>query len=68
MAQYSILPKQTSRSFSVVSLLQILNFSRNISDEGFDLSLVGSLTNIGPLDALITFVDPVTSVNICTGA
>jgi hypothetical protein len=31
----------------------------NISDEGFDLSLKGSLTNVGPLDAEITFVDPV---------
>ncbi|KAF7298203.1 hypothetical protein HMN09_01042200 [Mycena chlorophos] len=30
----------------------------NISDQGFDLSLKGSLTNIGPLDAEITFVDP----------
>ncbi|KAF7301181.1 hypothetical protein MIND_00682600 [Mycena indigotica] len=32
----------------------------NISDEGFDLSLQGSITNIGPLDATITFVDPLT--------
>ncbi|KAI0049858.1 hypothetical protein FA95DRAFT_1604022 [Auriscalpium vulgare] len=32
----------------------------NISDDGFDLALKGSLTNIGPLDALITFVEPVT--------
>jgi hypothetical protein len=32
----------------------------NISDSGFDLALQGSLTNVGPLDALITFVDPVT--------
>ncbi|KAF7983257.1 hypothetical protein HWV62_22882 [Athelia sp. TMB] len=31
----------------------------NLSDGGFDLSLVGSLTNIGPLDAKITFVEPV---------
>lgn len=31
----------------------------NISNNGFDLSLKGSLTNIGPLDAEITFVDPV---------
>ncbi|KAH7926942.1 hypothetical protein BV22DRAFT_1007914 [Leucogyrophana mollusca] len=31
----------------------------NISDEGFDLSLQGSLTNVGPLDALIEFVEPV---------
>ncbi|KAJ7072466.1 hypothetical protein C8F01DRAFT_1299136 [Mycena amicta] len=30
----------------------------NISDEGFDLSLQGSLTNVGPLDATITFVEP----------
>ncbi|KAJ7209536.1 hypothetical protein GGX14DRAFT_451849 [Mycena pura] len=30
----------------------------NISEDGFDLSLDGSLTNIGPLDALITFVQP----------
>ncbi|TFK44582.1 hypothetical protein BDQ12DRAFT_661303 [Crucibulum laeve] len=32
----------------------------NISDDGFDLSLKGSLTNVGPLDALITFTEPVT--------
>lgn len=31
----------------------------NISDDGFDLGLVGSLTGTGPLDALITFVEPV---------
>ncbi|KIJ38952.1 hypothetical protein M422DRAFT_258368 [Sphaerobolus stellatus SS14] len=30
----------------------------NISDEGFDISLHGSLLDTGPLDALITFVDP----------
>ncbi|KIL68938.1 hypothetical protein M378DRAFT_21838 [Amanita muscaria Koide BX008] len=30
----------------------------NIADNGFDLHLVGSLTNTGPLDALITFVEP----------
>ncbi|KAF9484474.1 hypothetical protein BDN70DRAFT_872495 [Pholiota conissans] len=40
----------------------ILSFSEadltNLSNEGFDLSLKGSLTNIGPLDALITFIDP----------
>ncbi|KAF8524806.1 hypothetical protein BU17DRAFT_84312 [Hysterangium stoloniferum] len=32
----------------------------NISDEGFDVSLQGSLTGTGPLDAEITFVEPVT--------
>lgn len=32
----------------------------NISDAGFDLSLVGSLTNIGPLDASIDFTEPLT--------
>ncbi|KAF9484472.1 hypothetical protein BDN70DRAFT_122528 [Pholiota conissans] len=32
----------------------------NISNDGFDLDLQGSLTNIGPLDALITFMEPVT--------
>lgn len=31
--------------------------SRNISDGGFDLSLAGALTGIGPLDALITFTE-----------
>ncbi|TDL25981.1 hypothetical protein BD410DRAFT_895443 [Rickenella mellea] len=31
----------------------------NISDDGFDLSLSGSLLGTGPLDAQITFVDPV---------
>ncbi|KAJ7928639.1 hypothetical protein B0H13DRAFT_1968281 [Mycena leptocephala] len=30
----------------------------NITDKGFDLSLRGSLTNIGPLDALIDFPEP----------
>ncbi|KAF8972948.1 hypothetical protein BDZ97DRAFT_1691577 [Flammula alnicola] len=42
----------------------ILAFSEaditNISNDGFDLSLKGSLTNVGPLDALITFIEPVT--------
>ncbi|KAF8135624.1 hypothetical protein EV363DRAFT_1429344 [Boletus edulis] len=32
----------------------------NISNNGFDLALRGSMTNIGPLDSLIEFVDPVT--------
>ncbi|KAI0321180.1 hypothetical protein OF83DRAFT_1280620 [Amylostereum chailletii] len=32
----------------------------NISNTGFDLALEGSLTNIGPLDAAISFVEPVT--------
>ncbi|KAH9850917.1 hypothetical protein C2E23DRAFT_886961 [Lenzites betulinus] len=32
----------------------------NISDDGFDLALKGALTGTGPLDAEITFVDPVT--------
>ncbi|KZT27986.1 hypothetical protein NEOLEDRAFT_1129882 [Neolentinus lepideus HHB14362 ss-1] len=32
----------------------------NISNDGFDLSLKGSLVGIGPLDALITFTEPVT--------
>ncbi len=31
----------------------------NISNDGFDLSLVGSLTNVGPLDARITFTKPI---------
>lgn len=35
---------------------------RDITNEGFQLSLQGSLTNVGPLDALIEFVDPVTYV------
>ncbi|KAJ7716738.1 hypothetical protein DFH07DRAFT_349612 [Mycena maculata] len=34
----------------------------NLSDEGFDLALVGSLTNVGPLDALIEFPDPLSVV------
>jgi hypothetical protein len=37
---------------------------RDITNEGFQLSLQGSLTNVGPLDALIEFVDPVTYVFI----
>ncbi|KAI0739355.1 hypothetical protein C8Q80DRAFT_1123812 [Daedaleopsis nitida] len=32
----------------------------NISDDGFDLSLKGSLTGTGPFDAEIAFVEPVT--------
>ncbi|KAF9007982.1 hypothetical protein BDQ17DRAFT_1388900 [Cyathus striatus] len=32
----------------------------NISNDGFDLALKGSLTNTGPLDALISFTEPVT--------
>ncbi|KAI0686333.1 hypothetical protein BC835DRAFT_1523138 [Cytidiella melzeri] len=32
----------------------------NISNAGFDLALVGSLTGTGPLDAEITFMEPVT--------
>ncbi|KIJ67573.1 hypothetical protein HYDPIDRAFT_180379 [Hydnomerulius pinastri MD-312] len=32
----------------------------NISNDGFDLTLQGSLTNVGPLDALIEFVEPAT--------
>ncbi|KDR75403.1 hypothetical protein GALMADRAFT_553913 [Galerina marginata CBS 339.88] len=31
----------------------------NISNDGFSLALKGSLTNVGPLDALITFLEPV---------
>ncbi|KDQ57731.1 hypothetical protein JAAARDRAFT_69819 [Jaapia argillacea MUCL 33604] len=44
----------------------LLTFSEanitNPSNDGFDLSLQGSLTNIGPLDALITFTEPVSVV------
>ncbi|KAF8840051.1 hypothetical protein BDN67DRAFT_1054007 [Paxillus ammoniavirescens] len=32
----------------------------NISNDGFDLTLQGSLTNVGPLDAMIEFLEPVT--------
>ncbi|KAI9066059.1 hypothetical protein FKP32DRAFT_1566723 [Trametes sanguinea] len=32
----------------------------NISDQGFDLALKGALTGTGPLDAQITFTEPVT--------
>ncbi|TFK54041.1 hypothetical protein OE88DRAFT_1732763 [Heliocybe sulcata] len=32
----------------------------NLSNDGFDLSLKGSLVDIGPLDALIAFTEPVT--------
>lgn len=35
---------------------------RDITDESFQLSLQGSLTNVDPQDALIKFVDPVTHV------
>ncbi|KAG6891741.1 hypothetical protein C0992_006161 [Termitomyces sp. T32_za158] len=30
----------------------------NITNDGFDLSLAGSLTNVGPLDAFIEFTEP----------
>lgn len=32
----------------------------DITNDGFDVSLKGSLTNIGPLDALIEFIEPLT--------
>ncbi|KIJ47323.1 hypothetical protein M422DRAFT_164299, partial [Sphaerobolus stellatus SS14] len=48
---------QTLVSSSVLSF-DVANIT-NISDEGFDLSLHGSLLGTGPLDALITFVEPV---------
>lgn len=32
----------------------------NLSNDGFDLTLLGALTNIGPLDAQITFTKPLT--------
>lgn len=35
-------------------------FISNLSDGGFDLVLQGALSNIGPLDALIEFEEPVT--------
>lgn len=41
---------------------QKLTPRRNLSDGGFDLSLKGALTGTGPLDAEITFVDPVSYV------
>jgi hypothetical protein len=37
---------------------KLIIMGRNISNEGFDLQLKGSLTNAGPLDALITFTEP----------
>ncbi|KAG7446409.1 uncharacterized protein BT62DRAFT_931852 [Guyanagaster necrorhizus] len=43
------------------SVLQFLEADiSNISNDGLDLSLRGSLTGTGPLDALITFTEPVT--------
>lgn len=39
-----------------------LIFYSNITNEGFDLTLNGSLTGTGPLDAEITFLEPVTYV------
>ena len=41
------------------STIWLNHFSRNLSNDGFDLALKGSLTGTGPLDALITFVEPV---------
>lgn len=43
-------------------VLYCLSFHRNISSDSFDLALKGFLTNVGPLDALIEFVEPVTCV------
>ncbi|KAI0072486.1 hypothetical protein K474DRAFT_1678619 [Panus rudis PR-1116 ss-1] len=37
----------------------ITGFYSNLSNDGFDLSLVGSLTGTGPLDAEIAFTQPV---------
>jgi hypothetical protein len=37
---------------------KLMIICRNISDGGFDLSLAGALTGIGPLDAVITFTEP----------
>lgn len=46
----------------LISTLVVDYCDRDITNEGFQLSLQGSLTNVGPLDALIEFVDPVTYV------
>ncbi|KAG5653629.1 hypothetical protein H0H81_011855 [Sphagnurus paluster] len=44
-----------------ISVLQFAEANiTNISDSGFDLSLAGSLTNVGPLDASIEFTEPLT--------
>lgn len=47
------LVNQASLSFDTVNIT-------NITNDGFDVSLHGQLTGTGPLDALITFVEPVT--------
>ncbi len=44
------------------SLVLLINHNSDISDNGFALALRGSLLNIGPLDAEIVFVEPVTFV------
>jgi hypothetical protein len=46
----------------LISTLVVDYRNRDITNEGFQLSLQGSLANFGPLDALIEFVDPVTYV------
>ncbi|GJJ06156.1 hypothetical protein Clacol_000345 [Clathrus columnatus] len=47
------LVNQASLSFDTVNIT-------NVTNDGFDVSLHGQLTGTGPLDALITFVEPVT--------
>lgn len=46
--------------YSLSSKSNVLTNPSDITNEGFSLSLKGSLTDTGPLDALITFTDPVT--------
>lgn len=48
----------TSFQVKLVPFLTIFPLS-NVKDTGFDLSLQGSVLNTGPLDALITFLDPI---------
>ena len=62
-AQVSSLTQLTSRRLLRLSGNSLSYCIRNLSDTGFDLTLQGALTNIGPLDALIEFEEPVTYVS-----
>ena len=65
MAPISLLTRLTSRAFCFTRLETrrwLIYCTRNISEAGFDLTLQGALTNIGPLDALIEFEEPLTYV------
>lgn len=53
-----------STTYSISTLIVDYYYRDIANAEGFQLSLQGSATNVGPLNALIEFVDPVTYVFI----